>query len=319
MGSVRRIEKCFSFCGKVRIVPGMMNNFPCFFPRVSVAIAIGLALTARTAPGGGEDLPQNLRTENLVAWCVVPFDAKKRGPGERSLMLRELGLRRCAYDWRREHIAQFEEEILQYKKHGIEFFAFWAGHEDAFRLFKKHQIHPQIWRTVPSPKLESQKEKVEAAVETMLELAAITRESGCKLGLYNHGGWGGSPENMIAVCRRLHELGHEHVGIVYNWHHGHEEMDRWAKTMELLKPWLLCLNLNGMNRRANPKILALGAGEHEQAMLQIVVESGYSGPIGILDHQNSRDAKEVLQENLNGLSKILSKTRKAAASKSSSE
>ena len=26
------------------------------------------------------EVPTNLRTENLVAWCIVPFDAKRRGP-----------------------------------------------------------------------------------------------------------------------------------------------------------------------------------------------------------------------------------------------
>ena len=61
--------------------------------------------------------------ENLVAWCIVPFDAKRRTPEQRAQMLVELGVKRCAYDWRDEHIPTFEDEILQYKKYGIEFFA----------------------------------------------------------------------------------------------------------------------------------------------------------------------------------------------------
>ena len=74
--------------------------------------------------------------ENLVAWCIVPFDAKKRGPEARAKMLVDLGLKRSAYDWRSQYVSEFEEEILQYKKHGIEFFAFWNAHPDAFKLFK---------------------------------------------------------------------------------------------------------------------------------------------------------------------------------------
>ena len=50
----------------------------------------------------------------LVAWCIVPFDAKKRNPAERVEMLKQLGLKRVAYDWRAKHVAEFEEEILQY-------------------------------------------------------------------------------------------------------------------------------------------------------------------------------------------------------------
>ncbi|MDA0725322.1 MAG: hypothetical protein O3B25_13790 [Verrucomicrobia bacterium] len=41
--------------------------------------------------------------DNLVAWCIVPFDAKKRGPAERAEMAKRLGFTKIAYDWRGEH------------------------------------------------------------------------------------------------------------------------------------------------------------------------------------------------------------------------
>ena len=40
-------------------------------------------------------------------------------------------------------------------------------------------------------------------------------------------------------------------------------------------------------------------------MLKILIESGYEGPIGILDHQNHLDAEESLRANLDGLKKFL--------------
>ena len=98
----------------------------------------------------------NFSKDQLVAWCIVPFDAKKRGPAARAQMLKRLGIKRVAYDWRAQHVKEFEEEILQYKKHGLEFFAFWSAHEEAFRLFEKYKLRPQIWRTLPSPKADSQ-------------------------------------------------------------------------------------------------------------------------------------------------------------------
>jgi len=247
----------------------------------------------------------NLDRSNLVPWCIVPFDAKKRSPSERVAMLKELGLRRCAYDWRAEHVAEFEEEILEYKKHGIEFFAFWGVHEKAFALFEKHKIHPQIWRTAPSPKGTTQKERVTLAADALEPLAKRTASLGCKLGLYNHGGRGGEPENLVAVCNEMKLRGHKHVGIVYNWHHGHGHIDDWPAALRLMQPHLLCLNLNGMNPDAKPKILALGKGEHEGKMLEAIVASGYAGPIGILDHQNETDSKEALEANLRGLEKLI--------------
>ena len=254
-----------------------------------------------------QEIPQgeNLLRRNLVAWCVVPFDARQRGPEARAKMLKDLGLRRCAYDWRQQHVAEFEEEIQQYKKHGIEFFAFWSSHEAAFRLFEQYDLHPQIWRTAPSPDRGTQVERVAAAADAFEALAKRTSEMQCKLGLYNHGGWGGEPANLVAVCEELRKRGHKHAGIVYNWHHGHGHIDDWKEALDLMKPYLHCLNLNGMNRGAKPKILPLGQGEHDLAMLRVLAKSGYDGPVGIIDHQNDLDTEEVLKDNLAGLEWLL--------------
>src|SRR3989304_2684443 len=105
--------------------------------------------------------------DNLVAWCVVPFDAKKRGPVERTEMLARLGFSKFAYDWRDEHVPTFEQEIVALKEHGIEFFAFWGQHEEMFRLFAKYKIAPQVWMTAPSPQQGAYEEMVEAAAKQL--------------------------------------------------------------------------------------------------------------------------------------------------------
>jgi sugar phosphate isomerase/epimerase len=250
------------------------------------------------------ETPKNLQTNQLVAWCIVPFDAKQRGPKARAEMLARLDLKRCAYDWRDQHVAEFEEEILQYKKNGIEFFAFWDQHDRAFELFEKHGLRPQIWRMLPQLNKGSQTERVKAGADAMEALAQRTAKLGSKLGLYNHGGWAGEPANLVAVCEELRRRGHSHVGIVYNWHHGHDHINDWAESLEAMKPYLLCLNLNGMNPRAEPKILQLGSGEHDLAMLRTVIESGYEGPVGIIDHQSQLDTESVLRANLAGLAEL---------------
>ena len=248
----------------------------------------------------------NFDKDRLVAWCIVPFDARQRGPAERAEMLVRLGLKRVAYDWRAKHVKDFEEEILQYKKHGLEFFAFWSVHEDAFRLFQKHKIHPQVWHTLGNPDAGTQEARVEAAARAMLPLVERTRQLGCALGLYNHGGWGGEPANLVAVCNHLrahHNAGH--VGIVYNLHHGHGHIADFQKSLKLMQPHLLCLNLNGMNDDAKPKILPLGQGRHELALLNTIRQSGYRGAIAILDHRSAIDTEVALHENLDGLKKLL--------------
>ena len=250
----------------------------------------------------------NFAKDRLVAWCIVPFDAKKRGPAERAEMLNRLGLKRVAYDWRDQHVKEFEEEILQYKKYGLEFFAFWSAHEEAFALFEKYKLTPQIWNTLPSPKADSQEARVAAAAKAMLPMVERTKTLACKLGLYNHGGWGGEPANLVAVCKYLRQHHKaKHVGIVYNLHHGHGHITDFEKSLKIMQPYLHCLNLNGMNDDAQPKILSLGKGQHDAAMIATIRKSGYTGPIGILDHRSDTDTEIALRENLEGLQKFFKK------------
>ena len=275
-----------------------------------LALILLLALSA-VAQLPAKEVQKVWAQDNLVAWCIVPFDAKKRDPAERASMVTKLGIKKVAYDWRGEHVATFEEEIVQYKKHGIEFFAFWSWHDAIGPLIEKHGIRPQIWRTLPSPKKNTQQEKVAAATEAMLPLAEKTKALGLKLGLYNHGGWGGEPRNMVAVCEALRKQGHEQTGIVYNFHHGHGQVESFAAKLNLMKPYLHCLNLNGMSGKDQKfqKILPLGRGQNEKAMMQTIQDSGYQGPLGILGHVASRDVEVVLSENLGGLRKIVTELK----------
>src|SRR5687768_3734765 len=71
------------------------------------------------------DAPAVFARENLVAWCVVPFDARRRTPRQRAEMLERIGIRRLAYDWRDQHLPTFEEELVALKDHGIELTAVW--------------------------------------------------------------------------------------------------------------------------------------------------------------------------------------------------
>jgi len=271
------------------------------------------AKTTREPAGGAGSV---FRKDNLVAWCIVPFDAKKRTPKQRAEMLKRLDIRKLAYDWRAEHVPTFEEEILQAKANGITFFAFWGSHEGAFRLFAKHGLHPQVWQTLGSPKEPTQAQKVAAASKQLVPLVQRTRKLGLKLGLYNHGGWGGEPQNLVAVCKHLRDNpGTDHVGIVYNLHHGHGHIKDFAQCLAAMKPYLLCLNLNGMNDNAKPKILPVGQGIHDRALLKIIRDSGYAGPIGILGHRADIDAEQALRRNLVGLKKLLRQLGETEAAK----
>ena len=263
-----------------------------------------------------DKIPANFRRENLIAWCIVPFDTKQRTPEARAEMLVRLGMKRCAYDWRKKHVPEFEREIVAYQKNGIEFSAFWSKHDEAFKLFEKHKIQPQIWSMIPQPKSETQAEKIAEAAKAMTPLAIQCKQTNCRLGLYNHGGWAGQPDNLIAVCKQLRAAGVPDVGVVYNFHHAHEELGdlkKFTAALQRLKPFLMCLNLNGMvdtseldaSEKAKLKIQPIGRGKLEAAMIAAVIKMKYEGPIGILGHVKTRDVENVLRENLEGLEYLL--------------
>jgi sugar phosphate isomerase/epimerase len=265
-----------------------------------------------------EPLPEGgvFAKPNLVAWCIVPFDTVHRGPQQRAEMLQKLGIRKFAYDWRPQHVPSFEEEIVQIQKHRIEYFAFWDFHPDIVPLLGKYHVTPQFWVVVPSPPGTNENEKVEAAAKQLRPLAEKTRALGCKLGLYNHGGWGGEPASMVAVAKRLRQDGrNDHVGIVYNFHHGHGHISDFAEVLTAMQPYLLCINLNGMNDNARPLILPIGSGRHERKMMEAIRHSGYAGPIGILGHREEMDAEVSLRQNLYGMKKVLKEMGDEAALK----
>ena len=87
------------------------------------------------------------------------------------------------------------------------------------------------WAAIASTGAE-QERRVEAAAAKLRPLAEEAGKIGCSLALYNHGGWFGEPENQIAIIERLKTQGVTNVGMVYNLHHGHDHLDRFAELLD---------------------------------------------------------------------------------------
>ena len=253
---------------------------------------------------------------NLVAWCIVPFDAKKRGPEERAAMLERLGFRLFAYDYRAEHIPTFDAEMEALKRHHVRLLAWWFPNtlNDEAKLIlavlKRHDLRAQLWVTgggAATKTAEEQKERVAAEVARLSPIAEEAAKLGCSVALYNHGAWFGEPENQLEIIASLRGQGVTNVGIVYNLHHGHDHLDRFETLLQQMKPHLLALNLNGMVRdgeKLGKKIVPLGQGDLDLKLLRTIRDSGWRGPIGILNHTDE-DAEARLQENLNGLDRLV--------------
>ena len=257
---------------------------------------------------------------NLHVWAYEEYDAVKRSPEERARLLKELGISKAGYICRNAaRVAEFEAYVQAYKEEGIELIAVWTPvntehplEEPQISVFldvvDRQKLRIQWWLTLEEDfdKLPAAS-RVERAVARLRPLALAANKRGCRLVTYGHGGtrWFTQSENQIAILERLKEtVPAAQLGIVYNFHQSHAQMDRLEQVFPRLKPHLVAVNLNGMHS-SGPQIATLGEGDREREMIEVIFKSGWRGPVGIIGHNRSADAKLTLQANLDGLASIL--------------
>lgn len=238
--------------------------------------------------------------DNVMSWCFVYWDGKRRSPTERLEMLKRLGIKRVAYDGMAEQLPYMEQELELYKKHGIELVAFWQFNPKSLDLVKRLGLKPQLWVDMPE-RGGDQTAKVESAVKILEPLARQAKKAGCTLALYNHGaGWRYEPENQAQVIELLKTRGVDNVGICYCLFHGHHRLkDRkdFAAMFEKMKPYLWSLNLD----------FKIGASADEVAIYRIIRDSGWRGPVGIIGHDRNKDVEPTLRAALEGLKAVAEK------------
>jgi sugar phosphate isomerase/epimerase len=252
---------------------------------------------------------------NLAAWCVVPFDSKQRGPEERAKMLHDLGITKLAYDWREEHIPTFDQELQALNKYGVKLEAFWIMSGETaegnkhikaiFDFLERNKVKTQLWLLMGEwggfAEL-NQQQKVEAMSKPIRYIAEKAEKLGCKVALYNHGGWFGEPENQLAI---IDHLKMKNVGIVYNFHHARMHHERFSTFYPKIQPHLFALNIAGLKSGVTERFFRTGQGDVEKEMIRQVWKSGYKGTIGIINHDTNEDAEKGLRDEMEGLKRIL--------------
>ncbi|WP_229254741.1 sugar phosphate isomerase/epimerase family protein [Dyadobacter linearis] len=283
--------------------------------RKTAAFLIQCILILMLMPGSSQAQKSVFRKDNLIAWCIVPYDSKNRGPVERSEMLNKLGIKMLAYDWREKHIAEFDAEMEALKKHNIKLQAFWlhsgSNPENDKTLpiildvLKRHNIKTEIWCMIAGIKdldKMTQQEKVEAHAKPLTYIADRAAEIGCKVGVYNHGGWYGDPVNQLELIKYVNR---PNIGIVYNLHHAEADLETFPKFYPKILPHLLAINLAGLIKGNPVKVVPVGQGDSELEMMRIIHKSSYRGPIGIINEEFAPDAEDGLKINMAGLKEIL--------------
>jgi hypothetical protein len=132
---------------------------------------------------------------------------------------------------------------------------------------------------------------------------------GCTVGMYNHSGWFGEPENQLAIIEYLKM---PNVGIVYNFNHPENHIDRFPEFFPRMVPHLLAINLSGLKKGSPVKVVPIGQGDAELEMMRLVKKSNYRGPVGIINEYTHPDAEVGLRMNLAGLKNSLKRLGYAA-------
>ena len=253
-----------------------------------------------------------LDMDNYFAWCIVPFDSQNRTPAQRMEMLKKLGFQSYAYDWRQKHLAEMKEEFNLAKQNNIHVSAVWmwidvadsvghlsADNETILEILKDTELKTQLWMGISEAYFAglSEEESMAKAVAMVSYLSDRAAALGCKVGLYNHGGWFGDPVNQVKL---INAMPGKSLGIIFNFHHAHELLDQYPALVDVMLPYLWAVNLNGM-KAEGPKILPIGSGDREGWMMNVLKEKGFTGPFGILGHVDDADVKIILEQNLEGL------------------
>ena len=279
---------------------------------VTLLIGVFLLTAACKAQSG----TQLIDTDKIYAWCIVPYDSVKRLPEERINMLKGLGINKYAYDWREKHLATMAEELTLAKQNDVEIISVWMWIDDnwdstdglnrsnqkVFDVVKEVNYKGQIWVSFNANFFDglSDSEAVKKGAAMIEYLSQRANALGCKVALYNHGDWFGEPKNQLKLIAALPK---EDLGLIYNFHHAHKQIDSFPEMVTMMLPHLWSVNLNGL-RKGGPKILTIGEGDYEKIMIDTLLEKGYVGDFGILGHVGDADVEIILRANLDGLKKL---------------
>ncbi len=254
--------------------------------------------------------------DNLIPWSIVAFDSKERTPKERIEMVKRLGYSQYAFGGRMKHIKTMDSELRLAKQNGIKIAAVWLymnptkdkpgklkeQSELVFEALKKENLKTQIWVGFHPEYFTglTDDESLEKGEKIIAYLCKRAKEVDCKIALYNHGGWLGNPVNQLKVIELLPQYD---IGVIFNFHHSHEHLAAYSKTIKAIFPYLWSVSLNGM-KKEGPKIITIGEGNLEKEMIQELLDLGYKGPFGILGHVKGGDTAIILKKNLQELHKL---------------
>lgn len=169
------------------------------------------------------------------------------------------------------------------------------------------QIEADNWPKTP----EEHQARVESEAARIAAIAAKAEPYGITVDLYSHVQWLGVPQNQAEVVELLRSQGVENVGIVYNFNHARgpdrDDTANFEEVWARIQPYVRTVNIAGTHMEDGTALLP-GEGDSELAMMRVIEESGYTGPVGV-NAETGGDARETLTNAIAGMQSLAEQLR----------
>lgn len=234
-------------------------------------------------------------------------DGKKRTLEEQAALVKELG-----YDGFGAGFGQMPGIIAACEKAGLRLDTVYVGasvdpskpkHDgrlpEMIKALKGQETI--IWLYVTGGKA-SATDRDDRAVEIIREIADMAAASGLKVALYPHTGlYVASVGDAVRVAKKVDR---KNVGVTFNLCHWLrvEPGADLDKTLQLAKPYLLCVSINGADNDGKDwktLIQPLDRGSFDNLVLLKKLKAlGFKGPIGLQHYGIQGDSRENLQRSI---------------------
>jgi len=260
----------------------------------------------------------------FFAFCHDTHDAKKRSLAEQAALLKELGYDGAGHLW----LGQVPERLKTLDEAGLKLYqvyvqidlapgkqAFDPKLKEVAALLKGRdtQIAVLVAGLGPSDPAGDAR-----AVEGVRQIADIAREAGLKVVLYPHSGfWLEKVEDALRVVKKADR---PNLGVMFNLCHWLkvDEEKNLRPLLTAAMPYLWAVSIHGADKADEIHagkgnwIQPLGSGSFDvPALLALLKELGYKGPIGLQCYGIGGDAREHLARSMAAWKKMNEKPAEA--------
>ena len=249
----------------------------------------------------------------FFALCMDTHDEKRRSIEEQNVMLEELGFDGVAHLW----LDKLEERVTSARKVNLRVSQVYfqinlsqnppfdpASLKAALPCLKGENTQLALLIYGGSPSDESLDDK---AVGLIREIVEIAEPNGVKVVLYPHvSAWNEKVADCVRIAKRFPE---KQVGAMFNLCHWSavDKSENLRQTLEQAMPYLACITINGTDTpeeiQSRPGrsgwLQPLDVGTFDQkALLTLLDELGYTGPVGLQCYGIPGDARIHLERSI---------------------